>query len=73
MFTKAFLLNALEHALVAGAAAFTGSLSLTNGQPTAKGLAAAGIAAGTAVLYSFTKALGATQSTAGTLEVVAKK
>jgi len=64
MFTKAFILGALENAVVAGAAAFTGSLSLTSGQPTAKGVVAAATAAGIAALYSFVKALGAKQSMA---------
>jgi len=72
MFTKAFFISAFEHALVAAVAAFTGSLTVTAGQPTVKGLEAAGVAAGMAFLYAFTKALGATQSAAGTLEVAAK-
>lgn len=62
MFTKAFMFSALENAIQAGAASFTGSLFFSSGDPTLRGLAAGGIGAGMAALYTFCKALGAKQT-----------
>lgn len=65
MFTGKTLLAALENALVTGLAAFAGSVELTNGTVTVKGVIAAATAAGIAALYSFTKSLGAVQFKTG--------
>ena len=61
MFTQAFIITALETALVAGVTAFTGALAVTTGTPSLRDLEAAGVAAGMAALYSFIKAFGVTQ------------
>lgn len=72
MFTVAFWKTAGENALVSGVTAFTGSLAITT-TPTLRDLAAAGVAAGMAALYTFNKQLGGVQSAAGTPKVTVTK
>jgi hypothetical protein len=62
IFTVAFWRTAIEHALVAGAAAFVASPVVTSGSFTVAGLKAAGIAAGLGALYSLVKQVGAAQA-----------
>lgn len=68
IFNKALWLNAFEGAVTAGLATFAGSQVFVTGL-TAHSLEAAGIAAGTAALYQFVKALGGVQATLKTLKV----
>lgn len=67
MWTKTFLLSALESAVTTGLAAFAASGVFTT-TPTVKGAIAGGIAAGMAFLYAFIKNLGGVQA-AKTLKV----
>jgi hypothetical protein len=64
VFNRQFLTNALEVALVTGASTFAGSQVFTGGSVSLHGLESAGIAAATAALYTFVKALGAKQAAA---------
>lgn len=61
LFSKTFWATALENMIQTGASTFSASGFFTSGHPTLKGLAAAGIAAGMAALYTFIKQLGAKQ------------
>ena len=61
MFTKAFWVSTFEAVLASAAAAFAGSLVLTT-TPTLKNFIAGLVAGGLAGLYTFTKALGASQT-----------
>lgn len=72
IFSAEFWRTALEHALVAAAAAFTATLVNTT-TPTWKDLAAAGVAAGVGALYALIKQLGGVQATAGILKVYGAK
>lgn len=60
-FTKAFIVAALEHALVAGLAAFAAQLAATNA-PTLHDLGIAGIAAAIAAAYALAKTFGVVQT-----------
>lgn len=57
MFTKSFLLSALEKAIVVGASTFTAS-DFLNKSFTLHGFEQAAAAAGIAVVYTFVKNLG---------------
>lgn len=60
MFTKTFIVAALEHALVAGAAAFAASLSATSAS-TLRDLGVAAIAAAIGAAYALAKTFGTVQ------------
>jgi len=62
MFTKSFLLTALENSVTTGLATFAASGVFTS-TPSVKGLIAGAVAAGMAALYSFVKNLGSVQAT----------
>ena len=62
IFSKAFWTSTAEAVVVSAGAAFTGSLTFTNGVPSLKSLAVAGIAAGMAALYTVVKAVGGQQA-----------
>lgn len=64
LWTKAFVVAALENAITTGLSTFAGSLVITT-TPTLKDVAAAGIAGGIAVAYTFAKNLGAVQTVNG--------
>lgn len=61
MWTKAFILQALENALTTGLATFAASPIFT-GAPSIKGLIVSATAAGIAALYTFVKQLGGVQA-----------
>lgn len=69
LLTWAFWLSALEHAVVAGAAAFAGTQVFTQGNITANTWKASAIIAGVAALYAFVRQVGAVQFANGTLKV----
>jgi hypothetical protein len=69
LWTKAFVLAALEAAVVTGLSTFGSSLIFTDGQPTVKGVIAAATASGIAALIQFTKSLGATQTVSALKEI----
>jgi hypothetical protein len=62
MSNLAFIKKAIEHALVAGFAAFAASGVFTGGVPSVKALIAGLTAGGIAALYAFVKAVGAVQA-----------
>ena len=70
IFTLAFWKNAFEHAVVAGSAAFAGSLTITT-TPSLKSLEAAAVAGGIGALYAFVQQIGAVQQAAGVTKVAA--
>lgn len=63
LWTRVFVVSALEKAIVAGLSAFAGSLDFTSGQPSVHGVIAGAVAAGLTALYAFTKQLGGVQAT----------
>ena len=66
MWTWPFVLSAVENALQTGLSTFAGSLVIST-TPTLKDLEAALVAGGIAVVYTFSKNLGASQAAKGTL------
>jgi len=71
VFSKAFLLKALENALVAGASAFTGTVAAV-GAPSIHTLIAGSVAGGLAILYTFIKEFGVVQAVKqGVVSVIA--
>ena len=73
VFSKAFFSATLEKAAVAAAGVLAASQLWNPGQLTLKDLAATGIAAGIAFVYTFIYAFGGQQAIAGKSDTVSKK